>query len=170
MIRMMDHVDERFTLDLMLMPLDSQYFERLRREADQRPSVRIRAPVPFERLIPETAAYDIGVYILEPSSFNLRHALPNKLFEFIQARLAVAVGPSPEMRAIVDQYGCGVVGQDFEPRSLAVKLNALSGESIAELKSRSHHAAFILSAETNSRRLLADFDALMTARGTRPSC
>jgi hypothetical protein len=36
--------------------------------------------------------------------------------EFIQARLAVAVDPSPEMARLVQRYGCGVVAPDFPPK------------------------------------------------------
>jgi hypothetical protein len=130
--------------------------------------VAIREPVPYQRLIPETAGYDIGVYILEPLSFNLRHALPNKFFEFIQARLAVAIGPSPEMQALVERHGCGVVAADFDPRSLAAALNALSGEQIEQLKARSHQAASLLNAEANRGRLLAELDRLLASRPAAP--
>lgn len=164
MIRMMDHVDRRFSLDLILVPLEDRYDRMLRREADARPNVDILPPVPYRELIPVTNRYDIGVFLCPPTTFNLRHALPNKLFEFIQARLAVAIGPSPEMLAVINRYGCGVAAQDFEPGSLAHALNSLSARAVEELKSRSHHAAATLNSETNSRRLLAEFERMIAFR------
>ena len=44
-------------------------------------------------------AHDVGVYVLPPVSFNHLWALPNKVFDFVQGRLALVVGPSPEMAA-----------------------------------------------------------------------
>ena len=164
MIRAMDGVDDRFSLDLMLVPLEDRYDEKLRREAESRPHVRIVQPVPYQELIPATNDYDIGVFLCPPTTFNLRHALPNKLFEFIQARLAVAIGPSPEMLAVINRYGCGVAAQDFEPGSLARALNSLSAEAVEEMKSRSHQAAATLNSQTNSRRLLAEFERMIDVR------
>ena len=94
--------------------------------------------------------YDIGLYLLPPTNFNHRYALPNKFFEFIQGRLAVAIGPSPEMAAIVRHYGCGVVAPTFEPESLAAELNALDAAAIAGFKHASHRAAAELCAERNA--------------------
>ena len=45
--------------------------------------------------------YDVGVFLLPASFPNQVHVLPNKLFDYIQARLAVAIGPSHEMAEVV---------------------------------------------------------------------
>ncbi len=165
MIRMMDSVDDRFSLDLMLVPLEDRYDEMLRRETEERHNVRIVPAVTYDQLIPATNAYDIGVFLCPPTTFNLRHALPNKLFEFIQARLAVAIGPSPEMRAVVDRFGCGIAAESFEPGSLANALNRLTTGDIEEMKRRSHTAAASLNSATNGRLLRGEFERLMPFRG-----
>jgi len=64
-------------------------------------------PIPMNEIVTFTNAYDIGLFLSAPTTFNLKYALPNKLFEFVQARLAVAIGPSIEMRKIVEKYDCG---------------------------------------------------------------
>jgi hypothetical protein len=79
--------------------------------------------------------------------------LPNKFFEFIQARLAIAIGPSIEMKKIVDQYDCGIVSSDFEPRTLALELNKLTTDKLMYYKSQSHKAAEVLNAETTGKRV-----------------
>jgi hypothetical protein len=75
-------------------------------------------------------------------------ALPNKFFEFVQARLAVAIGPSPEMARLVRQYGFGVVSDSFDARELATRIAALTPKDIERLKHRSDSA----SAELNASR------------------
>ncbi|RQW77685.1 MAG: capsular biosynthesis protein [Methanothrix sp.] len=153
MLEMMDYVDERFTLDLMMVARDSRYWSRLVSRVKRRKNIQIVPPVSMQEIIPTTNQYDIGLFLVPPSNFNLQYALPNKLFEFIQARLAVAIGPSIEMSRIVRQFDCGVISQDFDPRSLANELNKLTAEKIMELKKHSHEAAQELNADTNAKRI-----------------
>src|SRR5690606_30214495 len=107
--------------------------------------------------------YDVGVFLLPPINFNYANTLPNKLFEYIQARLAVAVGPTPEMAAIVRKYGIGLVADDFTPASLAEKLNALTEDDVKLFKQRSSLAARDLSAENNELIFLESVDVAITA-------
>jgi hypothetical protein len=161
MIRMMDHLDERFHLDLFLLPSASRYFDQLVSLAARRPRVRILPPVPMAELPALLNEYDVGVYLLPPTSFNNEHALPNKFFEFIQARLAVGIGPSPEMARLVQRYDCGVVADDFDPRSLARQLKSLDAARIDAYKQRSHLAARDLCFERNSDVLLGMINRLL---------
>lgn len=154
MIEMMDHVDSRFSLDLMLVPTNqSDYFQKLQAMAQSRPKVRIIPPVAFEEIVPFISRYDMGLYILAPSGFNTIHALPNKFFEFIQARLAIAVAPSPEMARIVEQEKLGIIAQDFKPQSMAKALNSLAPEALQCFKENAHKVAPLYSAEENGKRL-----------------
>lgn len=154
MIRMMDYVDERFHLDLMLMhEHHAKYFKFLQKEASHRSNVNIIEPVAYENIIPFSNQYDIGLLFVPPSTFNILHGLPNKFFEFIQARLAIAIGPSPDMQAIVEQYDLGIVAQNFNPNNLAKALNKLSLEQITYYKKQSNQAAKELNAENNCQRI-----------------
>ena len=109
MIEVMDYVDDRFTLDLMLVSTYYQdYFKTLQQMTSDRKNTRIIPIVPFEEIIPFTSQYDIGMFLVPFSTFNLKMCLPNKFFEFIQARLAIAIGPSPEMAKLVQQYHLGI--------------------------------------------------------------
>jgi hypothetical protein len=141
MIEMMDFLPPRFSLDLMLVSSDQRYLGRLRALCATRPRVRLLPPVPFANLIPATNAYDIGLFLLPPANFNLRFALPNKFFEFVQARLMVAIGPSPEMARLTRAYDLGVVAGDFNPATLAATLARISPAEIERFKQNAHRAA-----------------------------
>ena len=67
--------------------------------------------------------YDMGVFLLPPINFNYENTLPNKLFDFIQARLGIAIGPTPEMAEIVNHYKIGLVSEHFTAASLASRLS-----------------------------------------------
>ena len=154
MVRLGDLLDERFTLDFVLAEGTPGYRDKLIRAARGNPRVRFPKPRPMHDLVRLANDYDIGLYLLPPSNLNRRYALPNKFFEFIQARLAVAIGPSPEMARLVHHYGCGIVADDFTPESLAPALNALDESSIAALKRASNVAAKELCAEENEEVVL----------------
>lgn len=138
------------TLDLVLVPGDQRYIDELTARAEAVPggSVQMRAPVPFDQIVPMLHEYDVGVFVCPPSTFNLKHALPNKLFEFVQARLAILIGPSPEMVPIVTRHGLGVVSPGFDVESVADSLLKLSGSDVDRMKNASHAAAAALSAES----------------------
>ena len=101
MIEMMKYLDSRFTLDFMLVETDPLYMAELRVMAESDARIRFIEPVAMQDICQRLNEFDMGVYLLPPVNFNHEHALPNKFFEFIQARLAIAIGPSPEMAKLL---------------------------------------------------------------------
>jgi hypothetical protein len=147
----MRHVPEGLDLDLYLMPNEPAYLASLEAAAGRLGNVRILPPVPFPELMDTVAAYDIALAFQRPTTFNIRYAVPNKFFEAVQARTAVVVGPAPELKAVVEQYGFGVVTDDFTAEALGATLRSLTPERVAELKRAAHVAARDLSAESTMR-------------------
>ncbi|WP_122260766.1 glycosyltransferase family 1 protein [Ornithinimicrobium cerasi] len=143
----MDLVSRPMTLDLYLMSNDPGYLEELRTRYAGSDRVRLHPPVPPDQLPVTLNAHDVGVYVLPPVSFNHLWALPNKVFDFVQGRLALVVGPSPEMAALVRRHGVGVVTDDFTPAALARELDALTSADVRRFKAASDVAAHELCAE-----------------------
>ena len=154
MIRMMDFLGDRFELNLMFIPANPGYIEFLKKLGAKRPNVRFLPPQPMRTLSRYLHQFDIGVSLIAPTNFNYFHILPNKFFECIQARLALAVGPSPEMARMVKEYDLGVVADNFTPETLAERLRNLDQNKINHYKLQSHRAARLLSAEENKKLLL----------------
>jgi hypothetical protein len=152
LIETVDYLDDRFTLTLMLVG-ETSYLKELKKRATRNPRVYWEEPVPVEELPAVSNRYDMGIFLVPPTTFNLLHCLPNKFFEFIQARIGVGIGPSPEMRRLVEHYQLGVVAEDFAPQSLAAGLNALTYEDINAFKHNADKAAKELTAEANLDRL-----------------
>ena len=155
MIETMDYVDNRFSLDLMLVAnWNLEYYEELKAMAQNRNNVRIIPPVAFEEIVPFSSKYDIGMFLVPPTTYNLQMCLPNKFFEFIQARLALAIGPSPEMAKYLTAYDLGIVAPNFTPQSMAKALNALTKEQILIYKENANKTAKILNATKEGEKLL----------------
>ncbi|WP_218192264.1 glycosyltransferase [Brachybacterium avium] len=140
------------TLDLYLVPSDPGYVERLRDQAAQLPAGRVGVhdAVPYDDLHAVLNAYDIGVFVCPPTTFNLANALPNKVFDFVQARLALVVSPTPEMRSLVEDRDLGAVTAGFGADDLAETLRGLDAAAVQAAKASSDHHAVDLAAERQS--------------------
>ncbi len=152
------------TLDLYLTPNDEVYLAELRESAARAGGrIRLNAPVPYAELAETLRRFDVGVHVLPPVNFNNRWALPNKIFDYVQARLAVLVGPSPEMADYVRRYGIGAVASDFTAPALSEAIDALTAASVAAMKAASHASARELSSESQVAVWKRAIDALAAA-------
>ncbi len=64
--------------------------------------------VPFQQLKQYTASADFGFTVISGKGLSYYHALPNKLFEYIQAEIPVIGSNYPEIAAIIDQEQIGL--------------------------------------------------------------
>lgn len=134
-------------LDLYLIDDGSPYLDKLKKLAASSDRIRFRDPVPYAELVRTLNGYDVGLSVIAPTTFNLEWCLPNKFFDFIQARLGVIVGPSAEMTRFVNEFGIGAVAKDFTVESLLEVLESLTPELVAEWKNSSMKHARELSSE-----------------------
>jgi glycosyltransferase involved in cell wall biosynthesis len=141
-----------YRLDLYLVGSDAE-LRRLRARASGDSRIAFHPPLPVQSLATEGNRYDVGVHVLPPVNVNHVHALPNKLFEYLQARLAIVVGPSPEMAALARETGAGVVAGGFGEQALRGALAELTPERITTLKAAAHAAAERWTAEAGQATL-----------------
>lgn len=141
------------TMDLVLVPGEQRYIDELAVRAAGIPdgAVQMKPPVAFDQIVPMLQQYDVGIFVCPPSTFNLEHTLPNKFFEFIQARLAIVIGPSPEMARLIEEYQVGRVASGFDAESTAQVLVELTETIVSDLKENAHKAAYPLSSEQLTR-------------------
>lgn len=157
MIEVMSLLDDRFSLDFYLCG-SFAYIQKLKKLASSNPRIKFKEPVEFDRLNEMLVSYDIGFYFLNPSGLNTLYSLPNKFFEFIQANLVVAIGPSPEMLQVVNEYDIGVIAKDFTVESMASALNSLRKDSFDKLR----HNITIASSELTWESELVKLKYLLT--------
>ncbi len=166
MIRAVALSDARFTLDLMLMDDDTAHVQELRRLAAEIAPGRIffREPVPPLEIVRTVAEYDIGLCVIQPTTYNALMMLPNKMFEYIQAGLAVCVGPSPAMVEVVRRFNVGAVAPSFEPRAVAATLDGLTIDEIQAMRSAAIHAARRLNADVEMQKIVDLYRGLWASR------
>lgn len=164
LIEMMRFLDDRFELNMMVLG-PAKYIESLKKMAGQFSNINFLPPVPTAEIASFTNRFDVGIYSLPPTNFNNKFALPNKFFEFIQARLAIVVAPSPEMARIVSEYDLGLVAKDFGSESMAEQIKTLTAERIDHFKAQAHKHAFELSAAKNRELFLNIVEGVMRRKG-----
>lgn len=120
--------------------------------------------IPPGRLAAITAQCDLGLSLEEDLGLNYRMALPNKLFDYIQARVPVLCSDLPEMVAMVEGYGVGEVCRDRSPEQLAGQIRDMlkNEEKWEKWRVKLEDAAGELCWEKEEQKLVELLDKLLT--------
>lgn len=161
MIELMNLLDERFTLDLIYLLPDSASaktkatFDTFKSKALATGKIKILPPLKGSEIVSFLhGRYDLGIILVPPVNFNYENGLPNKLFDCIQARLGMAVGPLREIARITNNYEIGVVSGGFTAESMAAALKPLTPSKVSIFKQNANLAAKELTSESNKQILL----------------
>lgn len=142
----------QFTLDLYLVPGrdGGRYLSRLRSLIGGDPRITLRDPVRPDELVTTLNAYDVGIYSLPPLTPNHRLMLPNKIFDFVQARLAVVFNSAPETDRLITGHGFGAIAPGHTAAAMRETLAALTPAQVTEYKQNAHRAAAVLNSAEDS--------------------
>ncbi len=118
MIDTMDYLENT----LFIVIGDGDLFDKLKnnvvvRGLDQK--VKFLGRITPDILSKLTPLAHIGISLEEDLGLNYRYALPNKLFDYIQARIPVIVSDLPEMRKVVEEFAVGEVLRVRSPEVLS---------------------------------------------------
>ncbi len=146
---------ENIELDFYLVeaPRQKRYLKFLKQLASKYENVRILDPVQPKDIARNLNSYDVGLIVIAASNFSLKHGLPNKLFDYVQARIMTICGPSPDMAEVVKQNRLGHVLGTYEPEELREYVKNLTRAVIVEFKANSDEAAKVLNQEYESKKL-----------------
>ena len=116
-------------LFLVIRGPENEYLETLKDYADSKnvlnKKIFFADPVPMEQMIVKASAADIGILNFLPISLNNYYILPNKLFEYMAAGLAIVSNDLPEVNQVVQQTQSGLLVKGDQPEDIAQKLNRL---------------------------------------------
>jgi glycosyltransferase involved in cell wall biosynthesis len=102
--------------------------EELVRNNNLTDRVRFMGRLPFGELQSYTGQASLGISLEENLGMNYYYALPNKLFDYIQAGVPVLVSGLPEMRNMVEKYDVGMVAESHEPADLAIIIEKMMSD------------------------------------------
>lgn len=163
LIEAVERLGERFTLDLYLLEVPGGHLQQIRQRAAATDRVTVHDPVPPDTLPSVLNQYDLGVFLYPLKTLSHLHHLPNKFFDFVQARLGLVFSPAPEIDAHVAQYELGIITADTTADALVDALRDITADEVAGFKQAADRAATALSSEPDRAvlnalvaRLLAD--------------
>jgi glycosyltransferase involved in cell wall biosynthesis len=105
---------------------------KLRALGSGRSNVVFEESVPMNQVVEAAASADIGIIPHPPTNLSTFYCSPNRLFEYIQAGLAVVASDLPFLREIVLGNQIGMVFNPHDPRDLARKINlAAKGSNLS---------------------------------------
>jgi glycosyltransferase involved in cell wall biosynthesis len=117
--------------------------------------VKYVSTLPWERMLGYTRSADLGVTLDADTSLNHQFSLPNKLFDYISAGVAVVTSDLPEIREIISEFGCGIILDEVTPENIASTLNELdrNRQKLEELRKNATRASAKLNWENESRKI-----------------
>jgi glycosyltransferase involved in cell wall biosynthesis len=120
---------------------------------------------PLNELIKFTMMADFGLTLDKDTNLNYRFSLPNKLFDYIQAKLPVLATDLPEIRRVIEKYDIGMLTASCEPPILAEKMRKMVADKdhFVQWKKNLNIAAEELCWENEKRKFLEIFKEVESA-------
>lgn len=100
--------------------------------ADEKENIYYHEAVQPGELHNYTAAADYGLSIIESTALSYEYCMPNKLFEYVMARIPVLVSPTREQKQFVERQQVGAATTSTKPddiKSAVLKLLDLGSDS-----------------------------------------
>lgn len=167
LIEAVQGLDSHYTLDLYLVPGrdDGKYLGGVRAQIGDDPRITLHPPVRPDELASTLNAYDVGVFSLPPLTPNHYYMLPNKIFDFVQARLAIVFSSAPETDRLISEYELGAIVPDASAEALRRTLTSLDVEQARTFKQNAHKAAKVLNSVEDSAVTRTVVSELLTGTG-----
>lgn len=113
------------------------------------------SPIELQKLTPLA---DLGLSIEENLGLNYKYALPNKLFDYIQAKIPVLVSNLDEMSNLVLTYNVGEILLNRNPKDLAIQITEILKKSKQFYSEQLEIASNELIWENESKKLIELFE------------
>ncbi len=140
-----------FSLDLYLVEVPGGHLEVIRKRIMHSPNVTLHHPVPPEDLPGTLNQYDLGVFLYPLRTLSHLYHLPNKFFDFVQARLGLVFSPAPEIEFYFEKFGIGILTRDTTSQALVEALQNITTADVNRLKDASDKAARALSSDSDKK-------------------
>ncbi|MCK4464410.1 MAG: glycosyltransferase [Bacteroidales bacterium] len=148
---------------ILLIIGEGDVMDQLKNSVDQmdlRGKVLFLNKMTYAKLLEYTSLGDVGLTLDKDTNLNYRYSLPNKLFDYIQARVPVLASKLVEVEKIIMDYNIGELIDSHEPKHIAEKLNFMldSEDKRREWKRNLEKAAEELCWENEEGKLIEIFE------------
>jgi glycosyltransferase involved in cell wall biosynthesis len=149
---------EDVEITLRVVRVDLEELRRLVRDSGAAGRIQVVAPVPPDRLLEGLFGFHVGLIINRPATLTDELALPNKLFEYMMAGLAVVAPRLPGVAPLVEGEGIGVTFEPGRTDRLAAALATLAGDRarLGAMRARARQLALERYNAESQQDVLAD--------------
>jgi glycosyltransferase involved in cell wall biosynthesis len=139
---------------------------KLRDEMEWRDRIILTGNIALEKLSEFTIQADVGISIEKLSGLSYTYALPNKVFDYVQAGLPVLISSMPEVVKLNDQFGFAQVINEITPDEITAGMNQLfkSNEHFLSVKKKAEKAAVVLNWDSEEVKLLSVFERILSPK------
>jgi glycosyltransferase involved in cell wall biosynthesis len=125
--------------------------------------VRIIPKVSWGDLMRYTRSADAGLSLDKDTNINYRFSLPNKLFDYISAGIAIIAGDLPEVSNIVNRNKCGIIIPEISSLAIASAIRRLQDDPglLTELRKNAALASEYLNWDNESAKVKSLYDTLL---------
>jgi hypothetical protein len=133
---------------------DKSYIKSIEKTYGGSHQIFFHSPVEFHKINETLSKYDLGWCYFTPQTENIKNALPNKFFDYIQAGLGVICGPNLDMLEEAKSWNFGFFTQDYSDRALSQLLSSLTRSSVVNAKIGAKLAKSELTWDNEERKFL----------------
>lgn len=168
LIEAMPQLKEYATLTLQGWGEDKEAYEALIKKLHLEDSVFIIDPCGPLEVVDSASNYDVGVINSKCIDENFRHTLPNKLFDYMCAGLAIASTDLPPIKKILEAENCGITYEQKGSAHTAAVLKELvmNPDKIMTMKKASIAAAPLYAWPAQAKKLQDLYARLEAQRAT----
>lgn len=120
-------------------------------------------PVASAEVVELARGADIGLSVIDHSCLSYTYAMPNKLFEYLQAGVPVLIGNMPEQRAIIEAHHAGWVLPEGDDAAALAFLQSLTHAEIEAKKAGAAKAGPLYNWTHERQVLLAAYAEIFNA-------
>lgn len=84
--------------------------------------VKFFSRMPYQKMMAITQLADLAFTLDKDTNLNYRFSLPNKLFDYIQARVPIVASRLTEIEKIITDYNIGTFIENHEPETIAATI------------------------------------------------
>jgi len=156
LLETMRYLPDNFRLVYIGWGTDWERIAKMRKEWKLEDRVEMLEKMPPEQLRTYTPLAHLGFSLDGFDNLNYLYNLPNKLFDYLQAGIPVVATPIPEVKAIIEQYQCGVCLKSQIPVEMAAQIRDILNDTqtYEAMKSRALLAGRELSWDKEKYKLI----------------
>ena len=125
-------------------------------------TIFLKQAVAPHKVTENLASADVGIHLGEDICLSYRLCLPNKMFEYIMARIPLLVTRLPEMEKIINTYHIGTTVNDLSDSTLIQAMEEIEKQPSQKMKKNIDRAAQDLNWENEEKTLVNAIRKLVT--------